>query len=135
MNKKEVLEVRKQFTPENCTISRICGCYVDHEKNKKMESKGAFLTIPEDEAFKYFEIFRQTLSGSIGRNLLNMEFPLSQEEEGGTQEFLMKLRYSQLQDDALVDEFYDKVIENYDYPENFYIILIYAAYDLSLIHI
>ena len=37
MNKKEVLEVRKQFTPENCTISRICGCYVDHEKNKKME--------------------------------------------------------------------------------------------------
>ena len=36
MNKKEILEIRKQFTPKNCAITRICGCYVDHEKNKKM---------------------------------------------------------------------------------------------------
>lgn len=53
MNKKEVLEIRKQFTPENCTITRICGCYVDHEKEKKMEMKKAFLSMPEEEAFKY----------------------------------------------------------------------------------
>ena len=42
MNKKEVLEIRKQFTPENCAITRICGCYVDHEKEKKTELKKAF---------------------------------------------------------------------------------------------
>ena len=42
MNKKEVLEIRKQFSPENCAITRICGCYVDHEKEKKMEMKKAF---------------------------------------------------------------------------------------------
>ena len=54
MNKKEVLEIRKQFTPANCAITRIAGCYVDHEKNKKMESKSAFLSLPEEEAFKYF---------------------------------------------------------------------------------
>ena len=57
MNKKEVLEIRKQFTPENCTITRICGCYVDHEKEKKMEMKKAFLSMPEEEAFKYFDIW------------------------------------------------------------------------------
>ena len=62
MNKKEVLEIRKQFTPENCTITRICGCYVDHEKEKKMEMKKAFLSMPEEEAFKYFDIFRKSLS-------------------------------------------------------------------------
>lgn len=43
MNKKEVLEIRKQFSPKNCAITKICGCYVDYEKNKKMESKDAFL--------------------------------------------------------------------------------------------
>ena len=48
MNKKEVLEIRKQFSPKNCAITRICGCYVDHEKNKKMESKEAFLSLPEE---------------------------------------------------------------------------------------
>ena len=65
MNKKEVLEIRKQFTPANCAITRIAGCYVDHEKNKKMESKSAFLSLPEEEAFKYFDIFKKTLSGTM----------------------------------------------------------------------
>lgn len=130
MNKKEVLEIRKQFTPANCAITRICGCYVDHEKNKKMESKDAFLSLPEEEAFKYFDIFKKTLSGTMGKNMLNMEFPLDAEMPGGTQEFLMKLRDSKLEDDMLLEEFYDKVIATYDYAENYYIILIHAMYDI-----
>lgn len=130
MNKKEILEIRRQFTPENCAITRICGCYVDHEKEKKSELKKAFLSLPEEEAFKYFDIFRHTLSGILGKNMINMEFPLEQELSGGTQEFLLKLRDSRLEDDLLVEEFYDKVIESYDYPENYYIILIHAVYDV-----
>src|SRR5699024_11311201 len=82
MNKKEILEIRKQFTPKNCAITRICGCYVDHEKNKKLESKDAFLSLPEEEAFKYFDIFKKTLSGTIGKNMLNMEFTLDAEMPG-----------------------------------------------------
>lgn len=130
MNKKETLEIRKQFTPENCTISRICGCYVDGEKNIKLEVKEAFGSIQEEEAFKYFDIFRHTLSGSIGKNLLNMEFPMAQEMPDGTQSFLMKLKSSRLEDDMLVEEFYQKVIEHYAYGTNYYIILIHAAYDI-----
>ena len=130
MNKKEVLEIRKQFSPKNCAITRICGCYVDHEKNKKMESKEAFLSLPEEEAFKYFDIFKKTLSGSIGKNMINMEFPIDAEMPGGTQEFLLKLRDSRLEDDMLLEEFYDKVIATYEYAENYYIILIHAMYDI-----
>lgn len=130
MNKKEVLEIRKQFTPANCAITRIAGCYVDHEKNKKMESKSAFLSLPEEEAFKYFDIFKKTLSGTMGKNMLNMEFPIDQEMPDGTQEFLMKLKASKLEDDMLLEEFYDKVIATYEYAENYYIILIHAMYDV-----
>ena len=72
MNKKEIAEIKKQFTPEHCTIPRLCGCYVDGEKTKRTEMKEAFLSLPEEEAFKYFEIFRKTLSGTIGKNLLNL---------------------------------------------------------------
>ena len=79
MNKKEVLEIRKQFTPENCTITRICGCYVDHEKEKKMEMKKAFLSMPEEEAFKYFDIFRHTLSGT-GRRRAGAPFKAARYE-------------------------------------------------------
>lgn len=130
MNKKEINEIKKQFTPERCTITRICGCYVDGEKNKKTELAQSFLTLTEEENFKYFTIFRSTLSGTLGKNLLNMEFPTEQEKEGGTQEFLLRLKNSKLEDDRLVEEFYDKVIATYNYGENYYIILVFATYDV-----
>lgn len=130
MNKKEISEIKRLFTPDRCPLTRICGCYVDGEKNKKSLMKEAFLSISEEEMFKYFDIFKKTLSGTVGKNLLDMEFPLAQEAGGGTQEYLMKLRASELKDDALLDEFYDKVIETFVYPENYYIILVHGAYDI-----
>lgn len=130
MIKQEVNEIKRLYTPSNCSITRICGCYVDGEKNKKTEFKEAFLSLPEEEIFKYFELLRKTLSGTIGKNLLDLEFPLSSEESGGTQEFLLRLRDSKLKDDALLEEFYDKIIGSYEYVGNYLILLIHDAYDV-----
>ena len=129
MTKQEISEIKKLFTQKNCSITRICGCYVDGEKNKKTELKQAFLALPE-EMFKYFEILRKSLSGTLGKNLLTLEFPLATENEGGTQEFLLRLRDSKLKDDALLEEFYDKVIETYEYVGNYLILLIHDVYDV-----
>lgn len=130
MIKQEVNEIKRLYTPSNCSITRICGCYVDGEKNKKTEFKEAFLSLPEEEIFKYFELLRKTLSGTIGKNLLDLEFPLSSEESGGTQKFLLRLRDSKLKDDALLEEFYDKIIGSYEYVGNYLILLIHDAYDV-----
>lgn len=130
MNKKEVSEIKKLLNAEHAVINNICGCYVDGEKEIKFTSKEAFHSLSEEETFKYFEIFRKTLSGTIGKNLINMEFPLEAEKEGGTHEFLMKLRESKLKDDDLLNEFYQMIIDNYIYASNYYIILIHAVYDV-----
>lgn len=130
MTKKEISEIKKQFSNENCTITRICGCYVDGDKQKKTEFKEAFLSLPEEEIFKYYEIFKKTLSGTPGRNLLTLGFPMQQEAEGGTQEFLYRLRAGRLTDEVILAEFYDKVIESYDYVGNYLILIIHAAYDI-----
>ena len=130
MNKKEISEIKKLFTNERCCISRICGCYVDGNKNKITTFKDAFLSLPDEEIYKYFSIFRASLSGSIGKNLMNMEFPLETEMEGGSQDFLMKLRDSHLKDDELLELFYNKIIDNYVYGENYLILLIDASYDV-----
>lgn len=130
MIKKEISELKRLFTPANCSISRICGCYVDGEKNKKTELKEAFLALPEEDMFKYFEILRKALSGTLGKNLLNLDFPLASEMEGGTQEFLLRLRNSRLQDDELLDAFYDRIIETYEYTGNYLILLVHDAYDI-----
>ena len=134
MNKKEVAEIKKRFTKTKCSFTRLCGCYVDAEKQKRLTLKEAFLSLPEEEMFKYIDIFRKTLSGSIGKTMLNMEFPMEQEtKEDGTQRFLMKLLESKLTDDALLNEFYDKIISVYNYPENYFIILTHDAYDIPKI--
>ena len=130
MTKQEIAEIKKLLTPKNCSITRICGCYVDGEKNKKTELKQAFLALPEEEMFKYFEILRKTLSGTLGKNLMTLEFPLKSEDEGGTQEFLLRLRDSKLKDDALLEEFYDKIIANYEFVGNYLILLIHDVYDV-----
>uniref|UniRef100_UPI003A8CD2EE DUF4317 family protein n=1 Tax=Blautia sp. TaxID=1955243 RepID=UPI003A8CD2EE len=72
MNKKEISEIKKQFTPNNCAITRICGCYVDGEKNQKTKLKEAYLSLSEEEMFKYDEIFKKPLTGTVGTNLINM---------------------------------------------------------------
>ena len=130
MIKQEISEIKKLLTQRNCSITRICGCYVDGEKNKKTEFRQAFLALPEEEMFKYFEILRKTLSGTLGKNLLTLEFPLASEKEGGTQEFLLRLRDSKLKDDALLEEFYDKIISTYEYVGNYLILLVHDAYDV-----
>lgn len=130
MIKQEINEIKRLFTPSNCSITRICGCYVDGEKNKKTEFREAFLSLPEEEIFKYFELLRKTLSGSLGKNLLNLGFPTDSEAEGGTQEFLYRLRESRLKDDALLEEFYDCVISSYEFVGNYLILLIHDAYDV-----
>jgi hypothetical protein len=130
MINSEILEIRKQMKHENCSITKVSGCYVDGEKTIKTRFTESFLCLPEEETFKYFEIFKKTLSGTIGKNLINMEFPLETEFNGGTQEFLLKLRDSELKDEALLEEFYEKVIQSYEHPGNYLVLLVYAAYDV-----
>lgn len=130
MNKKEISEIKKQFTQSNCAITRVCGCYVDGEGERKADIKEAFLSLPEEEMFKYFEIFRKNLSGTLGKNLINLEFPLAAENEGSTHDLLLRLRESRLTDDLLLDSFYDRILENLDMEGSFLILLIHSVYDI-----
>ena len=130
MINSEVLEIRKQFKHDNCAITKVSGCYVDGEKTVKTKFTESFLCLPEEETFKYFEIFKKTLSGTIGKNLINMDFPMETEFNGGTQQFLLNLRDSELKEDTLLDEFYDKIIRMYDYVGNYLILLLHANYDV-----
>ena len=130
MIKQEIAELKKLLTQNNCSLTRICACYVDGEKNKKAEFRQAFLALPEEEMFKYFEILRKCYSGTLGKNMLNLEFPLTAEEQGGPHDLLLRLRDSKLKDDVLLDAFYDKVIETYEYVGNYLILVVHDVYDV-----
>lgn len=107
MNKKEVLELKRRFKKEAATFTRVCGCYVDGNHNKVCKFGNTFLNLEEDEFYKYLEIANKALSGTIGNNLLELKFPIEEEEVGGRQHILMALRASKLEDENLLDTFYD----------------------------
>ena len=130
MNKKEVLELKRRFKKEAATFTRVCGCYVDGNHNKVCKFGNTFLNLEEDEFYKYLEIANKALSGTIGNNLLELKFPIEEEEVGGRQHILMALRASKLEDENLLDTFYDLVIGTYDHAGNYLIVLFHDAYDV-----
>lgn len=133
MTRKELNEIKSQYTLENCGILRLCGCYVDGERNKITQFNENFLNLPEEEKHKYFDIFKKTLSGTPGKNLVDMKFNVDAYADEGARTFLMNLRDSGLKDDRLLDEFYDRIINNYSYVGNYLILLINQVYDIPAV--
>ncbi len=130
MIKAELSELKKLMTQKNCSITRICGCYVDGDKNKKATFSRSFLALPEEEMFKYFEILRKSLSGTMGKNCLDLAFTPEAEQEGGAQEFLLRLRKSGLKDEALLEEYYNRIISSFEYVGNYLILVVHDVYDV-----
>ena len=130
MNKKEILELKRRLKKDECTFTRMCGCYVDGQKNIVLNIKETFLNLREEEFFKYLGIASKSLSGTVGNNLLELNFPLDEENIGGRQLSLMELKKSRLKDDALLDNFYKLIIDSYDYTGNFLILIFHDAYDV-----
>lgn len=130
MNKKDILELKRRFKKDACTFTRLCGCYVDADRNKVTTFGETFLNLEDEEFYKYLEIAKKVMSGTIANNILELEFPLAEEAAGGRQQFLMGLRESALKNDDLMDAFYDLVIENYRYVGNYLILVFHDAYDV-----
>ncbi len=130
MNKKEVLELKRRFKKDAATFTRLCGCYVDGNRSKVCQFSGSFLNLEEEEFYKYLEIANKTLSGTLGNNLLELPFPMEEEEVGGRQQILMALRDTKLTDETLLDRYYDLIIDTYDHAGNYLILLYHDAYDV-----
>lgn len=130
MRKKDILELKRRFKKDNCTFTKMCGCYVNGEKHPILKFRETFLNLDEDEYFKYLEIAKKVLSGTVGNNILELNFPTNEDLINERQISFMQLKKSQLKDDNLLDDFYESIISNYDYTGNFIILVFHDAYDV-----
>lgn len=128
MIKKEISEIKKTIKPEDCSIGSICGCYVYGEARERSTFETAFHSLPEDDVYKYADLFKKILSGKIGKNLFNVTIGKDRKEQ---QRELDELVRSELHDKEKLDAFFDKVIEAYnEITENYVILLIHDNYDV-----
>lgn len=130
MNKKDVMELKKRFKKESCSIDRLAGCYVDANKNKAIKFNESFLNMDDEEFYKYLEIAKKTLTGTLGNNILELDFPLEEEATGGKQHFLYALRNDGLSSEELLDRLYDLIIDGYSYVGNYLILVFHDTYDI-----
>lgn len=130
MNIKEVAEIRRRYRPDRSNITHVRGCFVNEQKEIISEFDQSIGMMNEDDAEQMLKLLRKTLSGSMGRNLLDIEFSTKQVSEGEEYALLKKLRDSELRDTDSVKALYSKIIENLSIEGNYLILLAYDRYDV-----
>ena len=127
---KEISEIRRHLRRDRSNMTAIYGCFVNDNKEIITEFRQSTGIMPENESDKYFALLRRTLSGSIGRNLIDITFKTSQVAGSPEHKLLMDLRASQLKDDELRLSFYQKIIDSVVMEGNYLILLGYDTYDV-----
>ena len=78
MNKKEISELRRRFKPEKNNISQVHGCYVNGKGEVISYIDESLRTMPQEEAEKYLSLLGKALSGTPGKNLIDIVFSTAQ---------------------------------------------------------
>lgn len=130
MNEKEIGEIRRHLRRDRSNMTAIYGCFVNDNKEIIAEYRASTSIMSENEADKYFAILRKALSGSVGKNLIDLTFKTSQVAGSPEHELLMKLRETKLQDEELRMTLYKKIIDNLVLEGNYLILLGCDSYDV-----
>ena len=111
MNEKEVGEIRRHLRRDRSNMTAVFGCYVNEQKEIISEFRQSLGIMPENEADKYFTLLKKSLSGTIGKNLIDLTFKTAQVAGSPEHQLLMDLRKTALNDEKLRKTFYQKVID------------------------
>ena len=140
MNQKELNELRRRFKPDRTAISKVYGCYVSGSRQIISYVDAPLGLLSQEEQEMYLNLLKKTLSGALGRNLIDIEFSTRQVADSDEHRLLQTLRQTELQDPNARESLYRRIIDAIDMGESSYLILLAAdTYDvphrLSLIHI
>ena len=130
MNEKEIGEIRRHLRRDRSNMTAIYGCYVNAQKEVITEFSQSLGIMPENEAEKYFALLKRTLSGTIGKNLIDITFKTSQVAGSEEHGLLMKLRETKLKDEEARQKFYQKVVASVTMEDNYLILLGCDSYDV-----
>ena len=132
MNQKELNEIRRRIAPNKCGISKLYGCFVNNSSKEIISRIDTSLgLLSEFENEKYLSLLKKVLSGGLGKNLIDITFSTQQVMKGEEHKLLADLRNSGLNDPALREAFFQKVISAVTMEDtNYLILLAYDSYDV-----
>lgn len=130
MNIKEIAEIRRHIRRDRSNMTAIYGCYVNESKQIVSEFRRSTGMMSENEGDKYFSMLRKTLSGTIGKHLIDISFQTAQVAGAPEHKLLMDLRRCSLEDEALRMTFYQKVMDCVSLEQAYLILIGCDSYDV-----
>ena len=131
MNQKELNEIRRRFKLDKNAISRIYGCYVNSNKEIISNIDASMGLMSQEEQEMYLGLLKKSLSGALGRNLIDIEFSTAQVTDSDEHRLLQTVRQTALQDRNSREELCRRIIDAMDMGETNYLILLAAdTYDV-----
>lgn len=130
MNEKEIGELRRRIRPEKSSITHVRGCYVNENREIISQFDQSLGMMTQEETEKFLALLRKTLSGTVGKNLVDLTFDTQQVANGEEHKLLMALRGSELQDEEAVQALFQHCISTLELAGNYLILLAYDTYDV-----
>lgn len=130
MNEKEIAEIRRRFKAEKSNISRIRGCYINENREIISEFNESLGLMSTEEAEELLSVLKKTLSGTVGKNLIDIEFSAQQVLDSEQHKLLSTLRSTELADDAAIKTLYETIIGSVKIEGSYLILLAGDKYDV-----
>ena len=124
MNQKELNELRRRFKPDRTAISKVYGCYVSSSRQIISYVDAPLGLLSQEEQEMYLNLLKKSLSGALGRNLIDIEFSTRQVADSDEHRLLQTLRQTELQDANARESLYRRIIDAIDMGESSYLILL-----------
>ncbi|MCM1226164.1 MAG: DUF4317 domain-containing protein [Clostridium sp.] len=133
MNKKEVSELRRNFSPEQglLVMNRVLTVVVNPNSDSGKvcyHNVSSGVTMSEYERDVYFETLKNVLSTKVGKKLVEYKFPNTAYGEGEPQNILYNIIQSGFTDAKDTESFIDQIVDNIDSMQPYTIISSHCTY-------
>lgn len=130
IHREDMLELTRRMTLSRVSFTRIAGCYIDKEGEFDGSFNTNFLKLSAPARKKHIEIAKAIPFAETNKNLKKFEFKPDAQKPGSMWQLLMALRQYGLKNDALMDTFYDVIMENYYTGSDYAVYMFHDRYDI-----
>ncbi len=132
IRREDMLELTRRMTVQRTSVTRIAGCYIDGDGEIDGTFNTGFLKLSKDERAKNLAIAKAVPFSDTNEQLKEYLFPESQTGPGSMWQLLTAIKNCGLKNDALMDTFYELVVENYQSTEPYAILVFHDRYDIPV---
>lgn len=130
INREDMLELTRRMTLSRNSITRIAGCYVDENGEFEGSFNTGFLKLSAAERAAKLELAKTIPFAPTNVNLKRCGFSEEARTPGSMWQLLMAMRECGLKNDAMLDTFYDIVMESFGKRGEYAILVFHDRYDI-----